>query len=135
MIECLEEQKTLKILAIDDQAADRKFIHNRLTKSFEGAEISIGDRPDVLFNQLTFEKPQIVIVDWYYQGYDCTCLLPRLAKYKKGLVCFYSAEDSSKIRKKIKECIGDLPANFKVFNKLNYSEMENEIIDYLADYF
>lgn len=135
MIECLEEEKTLKIIAIDDQERDRKFMLKMLKKGFEGAEISIGDRPDILFNQLTFEKPQIVIVDWYYHGYDCSCLLPRLAKYKKGLICFYSAEDSASIKQQIKKCIGILPDNFRVFNKSNYRDMEDEIINYLADHF
>ena len=130
--EYIQDLKTLRIIIVDDEKSSSMLLQKRLSRSIEGAEISVRDMPEHLYCDLSHRVPLVVIVDWYYPGYDCSVILERLEMYKV-LVCVFSNEDIQVLKGKIINCLGKVPKNFRVINKFNYKELENEIIDYLAD--
>jgi len=127
-------ERTLKIEVVEDDKATAYFLKKKLSRNIEGCKIIERDRPEYLFPDLGFEKPMIIILDWFFPGYNSLHLIPRLSKYK-GLVCIFSNEDSSNIRKAIVRELGEVPKNVRIFNKFNYEGMELEIVDYIADNF
>ena len=141
MTDLLEEEitgvKKLKIMAVDDEKSSLLLLKKKLEKNIEGVTIIDRETPLYVFVEIATQRPQVLIIDWYYHGFDCTQhpeLLPRLADYQ-GLICFYSNEDLSVLHKKISFCLGYIPKNFKIFSKQNYNGMLHEIIDYIANNF
>lgn len=132
MINTLE--RTLKIEVVEDCRTDSALLKKKLSKNIEGCKIIQRDRPEYLFSDLGFERPLIIVLDWNFPGYNSAHLIPRLSKYK-GLVCVFSSEDPQIIRNSIIDIFGELPKNIKVFSKLNYREMQHEIITYIDNNF
>lgn len=138
--EYLAETEVLNFLVIDDDKNMTNYLSKKLSTNFEGVQIETGKSPESVFSEIPINKPKVIILDWLFicsggqEYYDCTKVLPYLSKYN-GLICIFSNRDASDIRKDIKVSLGAIPKNFKIFNKFNYSEMENEIINYLADHF
>ena len=124
---------TVKIIIVDDEKSSNSLLKKKLCRSLEGVKVIERDMPEHLHFDLAHEKPLVVVVDWYYKGYECSVILERLEMYK-GLICIFTNEQIDIIKNKVKQCLGKVPENFRIINKFNFKGLENEIIDYCSDH-
>lgn len=132
MITLLERTQNLKIVHLEDDEITQVIVEKFIKFTFKNIELTQHALGINLYEYMTFEKPDIFIVDWTLTDCCAEELLVTLKRFK-GLVIIYTATHDSIIYSKIRKKLNVCPYNFVVIEKGvkdSHLDLMQEIRDY-----